>query len=79
MCVCVSVYEVTCVFLICLVCLFQNLNMALTRYYEGGRLHINNTLTIFAVSQTHGGNFTCSSYSETGVTMVNVELKVVGK
>lgn len=53
--------------------------MALTRYYDDGRLYISNTLKIFAVSQTHGGTFTCTGYSETGVIMANAQLKVLGK
>lgn len=77
--VCVCVWSHQCAFLICLMCLFQNLNIALSRYYDGGRLYISNTLKIFAVNQTHGGTFTCTGYSETGVIMANAQLKVLGK
>lgn len=53
--------------------------MALSRKFGGGHLHINNTLKIFAVSQNDSGTFTCTGYSETGVIMVNAQLKVLGK
>lgn len=53
--------------------------MNLSRSYDGGHLHFNNTLKIFAVNQTHSGTYTCTGYSETGVMMVNAQLKVLGK
>lgn len=75
--------KVTLVFLFLLysffVTLFQKWNLTVSRRYGNGRLYINTTLTVSAVSRNHSGTFTCTGFNEAGVAMATAHLRVVGK
>ncbi|XP_037323625.2 macrophage colony-stimulating factor 1 receptor 2 isoform X2 [Pungitius pungitius] len=53
------------------------LNVSLSRCYGNGRLHINSTVTVSAVSQTHSGTYTCTAVNEAGLAMATAQLKVL--
>lgn len=75
--------KVTLVFLFllysCFVTLFQKLNVTVSHHYGNGRLYINTTLTVSAVSRNHSGTFTCTGFNDAGVAMATAHLRVVGK
>ncbi|KAG7224731.1 hypothetical protein INR49_004622 [Caranx melampygus] len=57
----------------------QTLNVTKSQNYMNNRLHINGTLTISAVSLNHSGPYTCSAFSEDGVTMATTQLRVLDR
>lgn len=63
----------------CFVTLFQKLNVTVSHHYGNGRLYINTTLTISAVSWNHSGTFICTGFNDAGVAIATAHLRVVGK
>lgn len=61
-------------------CLFvQKLVVDDKRFYWNGRLFLNSTLRVSAVSHEDGGTYTCKCVSEAGVTTATTQLRVIGK
>nr|XP_040037585.1 macrophage colony-stimulating factor 1 receptor 2 isoform X2 [Gasterosteus aculeatus aculeatus] len=53
------------------------LNASLSRRYGNGRMQINSTVTVPAVSRTHSGTYTCTAVNEAGVAMATTQLRVL--
>ncbi|XP_044078450.1 macrophage colony-stimulating factor 1 receptor 2 isoform X2 [Siniperca chuatsi] len=55
----------------------KTLNVTVSSHYSNGRLYINSTLTVSAVSLTHSGPYTCTAVNEAGVATATAQLRVL--
>ncbi|KAF7642880.1 hypothetical protein LDENG_00249290 [Lucifuga dentata] len=54
----------------------EALNISISRCYSNGRLFMNSTLSVAAVSHAHSGLYTCTAINEAGVAMATTRLQV---